>query len=442
MVDKKQSASGCSTDKGLSRDIVKAVDARRNWAVELLCCLVNAETTLGKEAVGQAIMADLMDGMGLVVDSFDVDVASIDGQRGFAPPVLDSYAGRPNVVGSHQPQFGTIGRSLILNGHIDVVPPADAALWMTQPFQAKVTKDKVFGRGAADMKAGLVANALSFVALRDLGYAPAAPVIFQSVIEEESGGNGTLACMARGYTADAVIIPEPFGQTILSAQMGVMWVTVIVKGRPAHVLDTSAGINAIDALFEIMQDLRALEEEWNRPEVRHPAYKDHRHPVNFNLGRIEGGDWPSTVPCSAWMCIRVGYFPGADSAAVQEEVEACVRRTARRSPRLAGAEVTFRYAGHRAEGHAGDTSAPLLQGLAAAHRCVTAGEPAYLASTATTDSRFYALYAETPATCYGPIGGELHGIDEWVSVQSMLQVGQVLAHFIADWCGLERTKPL
>lgn len=438
MADLNSAGSRLLQDEAFRADLAQAVAARKDWAVTQLCNLVRARTTLGNEAEGQALMADAFAQMGLAVDSFDVDPQAIANHPGFAPSPHPSYANRPNVVGTHLPHGDIGGQSLILNGHIDVVPAGEDDLWSQAPFEPKVADGKVFGRGAADMKAGLVANSLAFLALQDLGYAPAAPVGFQSVIEEECTGNGTLACIARGYGADAVIIPEPFDQTILTSQLGVMWVTVHVRGRPAHVLDTSAGVNAIVALYKVFEGLEQLESEWNAAASKHPAYDDQAHPINFNLGCIQGGDWASTVPSSAWMRVRIAYYPGIDPAEAQARIEQRIAETAAAS--LPGAAVTVSYTGHRATGQASDISEPLFARLAEAHRRVMKSDPRHLASTATTDSRFYALHAATPATCYGPRGGDYHGIDEWVSVQSMLDVGQVLAGFMVDWCGLEKRQ--
>lgn len=425
-------------DQSLDEALRRAIEARRDWALSHLFHLIRAETVLGQEAEGQAVISDIFDELALEIDRFDVDTDAIAHHPGFAPPVLESYANRSNVVGVCAAHGKATGRSLILNGHIDVVPAGDSGLWTGPPFEPRLCGDRLYGRGAADMKAGLVANCLAFAAIGDLGFHPASRVILQSVIEEECTGNGTLASIARGYGADGVIVPEPFDQTILIAQMGVLWVTIHVRGRGAHVLDTSAGSNAILGLAEIYRALQLLEEEWNRPENLHPAYQDQSHPVNFNLGQIEGGDWPSSVPSSASMRVRIGFQPNHSTNEVRGTVEAHVRQAIAHSPALAGMSVEFSYAGHCAEAHATVGSTALMECLAAAHRQVMRNEPVLHASTATTDARFFPLYAGTPGTCYGPTGGSIHGPDEWVSVSSMLDVARVLALTIAGWCGLTR----
>ncbi|MCF4166290.1 ArgE/DapE family deacylase [Zavarzinia compransoris] len=421
----------------LTEDIRAAVRDLRGEGLDLLSALVAEGSTLGHEQGAQALMADRFAGLGLTVDRFEVDLAAIRDLPGFSPPVIPDYAGRENVVGSHRPR-DPAGRSLILNGHIDVVPTGPADLWTNAPFAPRLDGDRLYGRGAGDMKAGIVAYCMAFEALARLGLQPAAPVFLQSVIEEECTGNGALACLAKGYRADAAIIPEPFDQSLMIAQLGVMWLTVDVVGKPAHVLDTSAGTNAIEAVTVIFEALRGVEAAWNEASFRHACYADHRHPVNFNLGRIAGGEWPSSVPCAASIDVRVGFYPGMSIKAVKASLEMAIEEARAMQPALKGAAVKITYRGFQAEGCAIDPQEPLLEGLRRAHFQVSEKPLTELASTATTDARFFILYGDTPATCYGPTAGSIHGIDEWVSLPSMMEVAEVLALFMADWCGVER----
>ncbi|MDZ7747820.1 MAG: ArgE/DapE family deacylase [Halofilum sp. (in: g-proteobacteria)] len=415
--------------------IRKAVAARADDALARLVGLVREDSRIGREAEAQRLMAAWLDELGLDVRRVAIDPEALRERPGFSPPLVD-YAGRENVVGVHVP--ATVrGRSLILNGHIDVVPPGPERLWTHPPFAPAVRDGRMYGRGAGDMKAGLVACATAFEALRTLGVAPAAPVYLQSVVEEECTGNGALACLAAGYSADAAIIPEPFAQQLMVAQVGVMWARLTVSGRPAHVLDTGAGVNAIEAAYRLCGHLRELVEGWNAPAHRHPAWADHPHPLNFNLGRIEGGDWTSTVPPQAVVDVRVGFFPGTGLADVRAAIEQAVADALRDDAALAGARAEIEWRGFQAEGAEMDPGHPMMTLLSELHAQVAGGPITQLATTATTDARFFQLYGDTPATCYGPEADAIHGIDESVSLDSMMQVATVLALFMAEWCGLE-----
>jgi acetylornithine deacetylase len=424
-------------DETLLGEIRAAVAERRDATIAFLSDIVAEPSLLGQEAGAQDRIEKEFRSLDLAIDRFEPDLEEIRTLPGFSPTVLDSYAGRENVVGLHTPREPK-GRSLILNGHIDVVPTGPESLWTTPPFQPTIRDGRVYGRGAGDMKSGIAAYCAAIHALRALGLQPAAPVFLQSVIEEECTGNGALSCLARGYKADAAVIPEPFDQSLMIGQLGVMWLTVRITGRPAHVLDTSAGINAIEAAYALFDALRGLEAEWNEPTHRHALYRDHAHPVNFNLGKIEGGDWTSSVPCTAAVDIRVGFYPGMTLSAVKAALEGRIDRALRERRELKGATVAIEYRGFQAEGCVMATDTPLMTTLSAAHQRIAGAPIETMASTATTDARFFELYGGIPATCYGAVGGGYHGIDEWVSIDSMMQVAEVLALFVAEWCGLEQ----
>src|SRR4051794_32729806 len=148
------------------------------------------------------------------------------------------------------------------------------------------------------MKTGHAANLFALDALKRLGLQPAATVYIQSVVEEESTGNGALMTHLRGYKADAVLIPEPEDEKLVRANVGVIWFEVEVRGLPVHVRDMGAGANAIDAAYRVIGELRHLEAEWNLARRGREHFENEEHPINLNVGRIEGGDWASSVP--AW----------------------------------------------------------------------------------------------------------------------------------------------
>ncbi|MBL8352828.1 MAG: ArgE/DapE family deacylase [Burkholderiaceae bacterium] len=416
--------------------IVEAVAAQRGEAVALLSELVAQPSLLGQEQGAQALMAREFAGLGLRVHEFAIDEDKIRDHPGYSPSIVP-YDGRHNVVGIHRPAGAVRGRSLILNGHIDVVPVGTEKLWTTPPFAPRIEGDKLYGRGAADMKAGIVAYTQAFRALRRLGYEPAAPVYLQSVVEEECTGNGALACLVEGYSADAAIIPEP-GEGVMTAQMGVMWLTIDVWGVPVHAAYAHTGIAAIAFANHLVEALRELETAWNRPAARHACYAGHEHPINFNLGRISGGEWTSSVPTHCRVDLRLGFYPGRSPAEVRAEVEALIRAAHAAHPQHDSVTVEVSYHGFQAEGLVVDLQQPAMQALMQAHHDITGRPCATRASTATTDVRFFHLYGHIPCTCYGPAGERIHGIDEWVSLASLHEVTAVLALFIARWCGVNR----
>lgn len=418
----------------LRNKIFRAVDAGFDDQVRFLADLTRLPSLRGDEAPAQDFMAAAMRARGLAVDRWKVRVEDIQHLPGFSP-VAVSYENAWNVVGAHRPASATRGRSLILNGHIDVVPTGPLDMWRHPPFEPRVADGWMSGRGAGDMKAGLSANLFALDALARLGLVPAADLYLQSVIEEECTGNGALACLQRGYRAEAALITEPSGETLGAAQVGVMWFQVKVRGKPAHVAYASAGANAIEACFPLIEALHALEARWN--EDKHPAFAEHDHPINFVVSRIEGGDWTSSVPSWCTFDMRIGLYPGQDLAAVRAEVEATLAEAAKKDAFLAQNPPRVVYHGFQAEGYVLQKDSEAQRLLERCHAAVAGAALGQRIGTGTTDARFYGLYAAIPALVYGPKAENIHAFDERVELESVRRVTQAVALFIAEWCGVE-----
>lgn len=423
-------------DQELATRIMTAVDDGFDAQVQLTAELVKFPSLRGAEHTAQDFVAAAMRERGLAVDRWKIELDAIRNLPGFSPVHAD-YGNAINVVGTHR-AVGAKGRSLVLNGHIDVVPAGPLDMWTHPPFAPRIEGDWMHGRGAGDMKAGLVACLAALDALRRAGFRPAADVHVQSVIEEECTGNGALACLARGYRADAALIPEPMHNGMIRAQLGVLWFQVEVRGVPVHVAHAGTGANAIEAAYGIMEALHRLEARWNAPERRHPLFAASHHPINLNVGRIAGGDWPSSVPAWCVFDVRVAIFPGQDIAAAKREIEETIRDAARQSRFLANAPPKVTYHGFEAEGYVLEDDAAVTATLRAAHQRCFAAPLEEICSTGTTDARFFGLYAGTPALVYGPRAESIHGFDERVDLDSVRRVTQAMALFIAQWCGLER----
>lgn len=269
-------------------DILNAVNLLFDDQLDFLNALTAHPSTRGNEQSAQRFMAAELAKRGYQVDQWNIEVKDIENMRGFSP-VIGNYDDALNVVATHKSRTNE-GKSLILNGHIDVVPVGPLDMWDKPPFEPYVKDGYMYGRGVGDMKAGLAANLFALDALNSLGFAPAADVHFQSVVEEECTGNGALACLQRGYKADAVLIPEPFAEQLVTAQIGVIWFQVHLKGIPVHVHEAQNGSNAIEAAIPLIAALREMEKSWNLPEHKNEHYHDCHNPLNLNIGKIAGGD--------------------------------------------------------------------------------------------------------------------------------------------------------
>jgi len=428
-------------DNELSKSVMDTINRRFDEQTDFLSELASHPSTRGNEQSAQNFIAERLRELGYQTDIWDIKVSDIAHLPGFSP-VIGDYDNAINVVGTHRSQSNR-GKSLILNGHIDVVPVGPLDMWDSPPFEPRIDDGNMYGRGVGDMKAGLTANLFALVALKELGYQPAADVYFQSVVEEECTGNGALACLQRGYQADAALIPEPFSEQLVSAQIGVIWLQIHLKGKPVHVLEAGAGFNAIEASLPLISALKELEKRWNGPGHSHAHYHHQDHPLNLNIGKIQGGDWASSVP--AWCCfdVRMGIYPGQDIEAARAEIETCIHEATDSDVYLRKNRPEIIYHGFLAEGYclADHDKTETRQAIAAleiAHQAVT-GDPLVQATiTATTDARFFGLYADTPALVYGPAADAIHGFNERVDLESTRRTTQSIALFIAQWCGLEK----
>lgn len=418
-----------------ARAIVEQVDANFDAQLRFTQDLVRCASLRGAERSGQDMMYQAMRQRGFAMDRWRVDVNEIKDHPGYGP-VDVPYDNADNVVGSYRPA-SQLGRSLILNGHIDVVPTGPEAMWSRSPWDPQILDGWMYGRGSADMKAGLAANLFAYDAVRTAGFAPAAPIHFQSVVEEECTGNGALAALLRGYTADAVIIPEPEENMLVRANVGVLWFKVRVDGRPAHTREMASGFNAIDASYRVIEALRELEARWNAEHHRHRHFEHLAHPINFNVGKIVGGDWASTVPPWCEIDVRAAIYPGTTADDARREIELCLARASASDPRLAGARTSVSFNGFYAEGYVLEEGSDAEHVLRACHRTAFDAELQSFTTPGYLDARVFVIYGNMPTLVYGPVSKDIHGFDERVHLDSVRLVTRTIALFIAQWCGVE-----
>ncbi|NEU14496.1 ArgE/DapE family deacylase [Methylobacterium sp. BTF04] len=397
--------------------------------------LVRFGSTRGSEHAIQDFVFRAFRDRGYAMDRFAMEPEALTAHPGGAA-VFEAHSRAPIVVGIHRPRAET-GRSLILQAHVDVVPPGPSDLWTHAPFDPVIEGDWMYGRGAADMKAGHAANLFALDALARIGLQPAATVTLQSVVEEESTGNGALMTHLRGYRADAVLIPEPEDEKLVRANVGVLWFTVEVRGRPVHVREMGAGANAIDATYRVIGALRQLEARWNADKAGRPYFEGEPDAINLNIGRIEGGDWASAVPAWCRIACRIALYPGIDAKAAARAVEAAIADFARDDPFLSNMPPRVSFEGFFAEGYVLAPGSAAEAVLAASHRRATGAELQSFMSPSYLDTRVYALYDRVPALCYGPISENIHGFDERVSLASVQRITTAMGLFVAEWCGVE-----
>ncbi|KMO38711.1 acetylornithine deacetylase [Methylobacterium variabile] len=422
-------------DPALRDRIITAVAENFSEQVAHTQALMRFPSTRGEEQAIQDFVFRSFRERGYAMDRFAMDRTQIEAHPGgarFSP----EHSEAPIVVGIHRPRAER-GRSLILQAHVDVVPPGPADLWTHPPFEPVVEGDWLYGRGGADMKAGHAANLFALDALRRIGLQPAATVTLQSVVEEESTGNGALMTHLRGYRADAVLIPEPEEEMLVRANTGVLWFRVEVRGRPVHVREMGTGANAIDAAYRVIGALRELEARWNADKAGRPHFEGEAHPINLNIGRIEGGDWASSVPAWCRIDCRIAIYPGRSAADAAREIEAAVQAFARDDAFLSNSPPHVTFHGFFAEGYVLEEGSEAEAVLGRAHEAATGGALQSFMTAGYLDTRVHALYDRVPALCYGPKSENIHGFDERVSLASLKRITTAMALFVAEWCGTE-----
>jgi acetylornithine deacetylase/succinyl-diaminopimelate desuccinylase-like protein len=427
MADLTQTYAAAPPEQAMLDRVLAHVDGLRNELVEEISRAVRIpsvnpkypgqvyDDVVGGEGEVSRFMADVYRGFGAEVDLFAVE------------------PGRDNAVATVRGAAG--GRSLIYNGHVDVVPPGDPANWHSgDPFSGRIDGDRIWGRGATDMKAGILAQAFAARALSECGVRLAGDLILQSVVGEEVMDHecGVTAAVKRGYRADAAVVSEPSAPpsplAVIPVSPGLLWFSVTVAGKSSHSsmrgqtfraggAGPSVGVNAIDKGFLVFQALRALEDEWGLTK-RHPLFA----PGHFTIhpGVVTGGPHGVLVPfvLSEFMTIEycIWYSPDDDPEDVKRDIERQISAVAQTDGWLREHPPTVEWKLHWPANRP-DADAITAATCAAHERAAVAGG--------------------TPAISYGP--GDLrvaHADDEYVLIDEVMCATRAYAALAMSWCGV------
>nr|WP_241732143.1 M20/M25/M40 family metallo-hydrolase [Galbitalea soli] len=373
-----------------------------------------------------------MDALGFAIDRFAIPADIVDDEA--AGIAQGSYEGRYDIVAER----GTGNRSLLINGHIDVVPADDATRWTSPPFEPTVRDGWMIGRGAGDMKGGFAAGLLAVRALDEV--APGwqrGTLRWVAAIEEESTGNGTLASGRAGHLADAALLLEPTDLEILLGGISLIWVGIELEGLAGHAEAAGESVNPILTALSVVEALRGFEAEMNRAHRegidRDEAFGELAHPYNVNIGTFHAGDWASSVPPVARLQVRVGHPAAWTSEEALARVAAAVTAGTADVEWLVEHPPIIRMTGYRAERYLQDSTAPLVTAVADAHAEAHGARPALVTIGSTTDARFYLNQFGVPALAYGPRTRNMHGTDEAVELASIVECAKTVARFLQRW---------
>lgn len=423
---------------GMRRDwqagICQAVDEQAEDAVRYLAEFVRVPSVGGTEVENslQSQLADLFDSIGLDTDHWPVPLDALTDEPQF-PGMEVERAEAWGLVGRRKGSGD--GRSLMLNAHIDVVPPGDLGSWADRnPFAGRITDGMVYGRGACDMKGGLVSALLAVRALQQLDVPLGGDLLFASVQGEEDGGMGSYAAIRRGWHADTCVIPEPTGLDLVPANAGSLTFRLLVPGRATHAARRMSGVSAVEKFWPIFRALRKLEDRRNRnPD---PLASRWQLPYPISIGSVRSGDWASTVPDLLVAEGRLGVILDEPVERARAEFEQAVAEASAGDPWLRARPVEVQWWGGTFESGRLSADSDLLERVRKAHADATGGSVQQIwAAPYGSDLRLMTNLADTPTLHYGPGDAALaHAPNEAVPVSEVLTCARALALLALDVC--------
>ena len=425
-----------AADREMIRNrILRSVDEQKAGLIDTLQKLIQAPSITGAEGPCAAVCADLLQELGLEVDQWDVDPDVLRAHPA-ANPSSFPYPGRPNVVGRYKGANPAKGRSLILNGHIDVVTAEPVAQWTHDPWGGEVVDNKLFGRGAVDMKGGVATMIVALRCVLAAGLRPLGDVLIECVIEEEEGvGNGTLASLLRGYTADACIVTEGTDMAVQPSMRGAIRWKITVEGKSSHGVEKWLGVDGIEKGFAVWQSLRYFQDAMSLL-YSHPFYSGYPISIPVTPDAIHAGAWRGMV---APDCTIEGYLetlPGQDTYFWEDKFRAYLHSVASTDPwlrdHLPRLEVLERY-----EAYAEAENDPFVTLMQEVTQQVTGTTTPLSGMNGGCDAYVRHVYGHTPTVIFGPTGANAHGADEYVDIDDLVAATKVIALTLADWCGVE-----
>jgi acetylornithine deacetylase len=421
------------TSSAEERTATDAVDAR--WAVEALARLVRTESITGDEGAVQDLTATLLADAGLEVERHEPDPA--EARRDPEWPGEEMPRERLPIVLGRLGRPG--GRRIVLVGHIDVVPPGDLETWDADPWSGRIEGDRLYGRGACDMKGGVASILAAVKALHDAGLADrlGGEILVASVPSEEDGGQGMLAAIRAGATGDAAVITEPTGLDVVIAHAGAITFKLTVHGRATHASVRREGVSALEKLQVFVRALEADETERNAAETD-PLMTAHGLPYATNVGIVRGGEWASTVIDHVEVEGRYGVKLGQTWREAERDLRRVIDEANESDAFLREHPATVELTGGRFSSSRVPADHELPVGLAAVAEDVLGRAPAFHGEPYGADMRLLIHQGSTPTVIFGPGDKRLaHAANEWVSTTEVVDCARVLAAWLVRELGLQ-----
>ena len=361
-------------------------------------------------------------------------------------PLPETFAaeGFPGCEVARTEAWGLVGRipgtaggpSLMLNNHVDVVPPGNLKAWpRDDAFDGAFDATRVYGRGTCDMKGGLASALWAVRALADLQVPLRGDLLLACVVGEEDGGLGTFATLQRGWRADVCVIPEPTSLDLVPANGGALTFRLTVPGLAVHASRRTAGVSAIEKFFPVFAAIRALEARRNRDRDHMMARWDVAYPIE--VGSVHAGDWTSSVPDMLVAEGRYGVRLGETPDHARADFEQAIAEVNARDPWLRSNPVELEWWGGQFASCRAENADPLLEAVARAHSSVSDHRQQQWGAPYGSDLRLMTYLAGVPTIQYGPGDVTLaHGPGESVPIDEVLTAAKTLAVLAMDHCGV------
>jgi acetylornithine deacetylase len=437
---------------GAEQRVCEAIEAGRDELVGLAGALIGFDTTARQvgepcrdEVALQAYLADRLGAAGASVDVWEPDASAVAG-RPLVPPGL-SFEGRPQLIARVPGRGG--GRSLVFNGHIDVVSADPRSEWASDPFVASLRDGRLYGRGACDMKGGIAAMVFAVETLSWLGVSLDGDLLVATNTDEESSGAGGTALVEHGLRADAGVVTEPTGFQTWIACRGSDYGVVRVPGRTGHAevrqpdWRLGGAVNAIEKAALVLGAITSLRSEWSaRPEYAHPLLS----PPSLLPTLARAGEWAVSYPASCELTIAVMYLPSQADATgwgsqVRREVEQWITVETSTDDWLREHPPVIEWWPNPVMPFEISPDEPIVSVMQGATADV--GRPGRLGGLDSWyDGATLTQLAGIPSIGYGPPGFDpdgvsvAHMIDEFVPIDGLVASAQGLAVAAMRFCGV------
>jgi acetylornithine deacetylase len=409
----------------LEQVAVESIDPTR-IEHELRAILAIPSVTGDEEAV-QAAIAGLMAESGLVVERVATDPAELARDPDWPGSEMERTT-LPVVIGRAGPSGG---RRVIVLGHVDVVPVGDESPWRSPPWVPTLSSGALYGRGAVDMKGGVIAGLAAvravLAAVRASGREPAGEILFVTVPSEEDGGGGMLAAIRAGVTGDAAVIPEPTGLELVTAHAGAITFRLTITGKAAHASKRREGVSALAELV-VLTDALAADEARRNADERRPRMVALGLPYPTIIGKVSGGEWASTVIDRIVADGRYGVRLGDTWQQAEVELRAVIAAACAADPWLRDHPAQVELVGGLFSSAEIADDHPLPVALAGAIEAVLGRRPAFIAEPYGADMRLLIREGGTPTVIFGPGRPEVaHAPNEHVPLDQVVACARALA---------------